>query len=230
MGSVWTRLALAVAAALSLRACALETFRVSGVAMVPAVIPGDTILASKVHYGLRVPGSGSIVWGWGKIERGDVVVLGGVGEPPLTVVRRIVGLPGDILKVENGRIQRKQGGAWTVVAWEPISEGDDYFRENADGKQVLVRLPAAETAPAIPAPADPAKPAGIELGRDEVFVLADDRRDGLDSRHFGAIPIESIIGKATSIWVPATQQNREFAVDKVLPVKINQRGYFTPVL
>src|SRR3989344_8780503 len=122
MTSIWKKLVLAVATALCLRACALETFRVSGVAMVPAVVPGDTILASKVHYGLRVPGSGSLVWAWGKIQRGDVVVLGGVGEPPLTVVRRIVGLPGDILQVANGRVQRKQGGAWTVVACEPISE------------------------------------------------------------------------------------------------------------
>lgn len=221
--SIGGKLLAVVLAGLTFRACTIETFRVSGVAMAPAVIPGDTIIAAKNAYGLRVPGSGSMIWGWSRIKRGDVVVLARVGEPPMTVARRIVGLPGETVRFEGGRYSVKENGEWREFPCEPLAEAADYCRERYGEKAVFVHQTETPVAPA-------GKPLDFELSSGEILVISDDRRDGPDSRHFGPVPIESIVGKATRIWIPARAENREFAVDKVLPVKIQDRGYLSPVL
>lgn len=78
-----------------MRSCVLETVRTSDDSMAPQVIQGDVVLVSKIRYGVRVPGSGSMLWEWSAPKKGDLVVAVSVGDPPVTLLRRILAVPGD---------------------------------------------------------------------------------------------------------------------------------------
>jgi signal peptidase I len=204
---------------LGLRSCALETFRVVGGGMAPAIFAGDILLVSKLYYGIRVPGSGSRLLTWKDIQRGDLVILSGVGEPRVTIARRVVGVPGDTLRRNAGRVEMKSGEDWKVLPCEPI-EGFPALCQGDFGQEwrpILREGPAQE--PSL-------KHTEVVLGEQEYYVLSDDRRDGPDSRQFGAVSIESVLGKVLRIAVPST----EIPVDKFPPSTLNNRGYLRPVL
>jgi signal peptidase I len=86
------------ALAVCFRACVWEPVRISDDAMNPALVEGDVVFVSKIRYGLRVPGPGSMVWQWSRIRKGDLVMVSGAGDPPITVVRRVEALPGERVK------------------------------------------------------------------------------------------------------------------------------------
>ena len=79
--------------ALFLRACALEVVRVTDSTMHPIANPGDLIFVSKLAYGLRIPGIGAYTLRWNKVDKEQLVVITDVGEPPQTLLRRVVALP-----------------------------------------------------------------------------------------------------------------------------------------
>jgi signal peptidase I len=81
--------------ALGLRACVVEPVRVNDDAMSPKYREGDVLYINKLTYGLRVPGSGAILWDWVSPQRGDVVVVASVGDPPRTILRKISAREGD---------------------------------------------------------------------------------------------------------------------------------------
>lgn len=87
--------------AFTLRACIIEPVRTQDDAMSPKVVSGDVVLVSKLAYGLRVPGAGTTLWRWHPIRKGDLVVAVDVGDPPLSVMRRVGALPGERVTVPN---------------------------------------------------------------------------------------------------------------------------------
>jgi signal peptidase I len=88
----------AVIVAVGVRALALESYRIPSGSMAPTLLPGDHVLVSKLAYGLRVPFAGTRVGG-GAPRRGDVVVFESPREPGRDVVKRVVGVPGDVIEL-----------------------------------------------------------------------------------------------------------------------------------
>ena len=214
---------IAVMTAMLLRACVVETFRVNGSAMAPAVMGGDVIVVSKLRYGVRVPGSGSVLWNWSQPKIGDVVVLNYVGDPPMAVLRRVVGLPGQAIRVIQGTHHDQVSGKWTARKCEPLSKDKDSFCEGKIGGQpVLLRMAEKD--------AENGKHAEVKKIPENMFyVLSDDRRDGPDSRHFGPVSLQAVVGKATSIWLPEVRDSKKFT-DKKLKQMVEGRDYFSPIL
>lgn len=95
------RLALAAAAALVLRACVVETLEIGTGSMVPTLYAGDRVLVWKPAYGVRVPFVGWRPFGGALPRRGDVVVLGPPGSGRQDWVKRVVGLPGDVIEIRE---------------------------------------------------------------------------------------------------------------------------------
>ena len=81
--------------ALLLRACVLEPVRTQDDAMLPQIFNGDIILVSKLSYGLRVPGAGTVLLEWQGGKKGDLVVVAAVGDPPMSLLRRVSSVAGD---------------------------------------------------------------------------------------------------------------------------------------
>jgi signal peptidase I len=94
-------LAIAAFAALGLRACVAETLVIPSGSMVPTLLAGDRVLVWKPAYGLRLPFVGLRPFGGALPRRGDVVVLSGPPGARQDWVKRVVGLPGDVVEIRE---------------------------------------------------------------------------------------------------------------------------------
>ena len=167
--------------------------------MMPALMPNDVVFGFKLAYGWRVPGSGSILFQWSEPKRGDVVILAGVESPLSIMVRRVVAVPGDSIMMDvrpGSAMLWNQGVSYPCVN---IADDNQYCEERLDKKNILVRLPKNEKeARNMHNP--------VTLKENQYYLLADDRNDGPDSRDFGHIPLNMILGKVTHIWIPADEK------------------------
>ncbi|HEX8909491.1 MAG TPA: signal peptidase I [Anaeromyxobacteraceae bacterium] len=92
---------LALVAALFLRAFVVEAFKIPSSSMVPTVQVGDHLLVSKLSYGLRVPFVNRFLLRWSEPRRGDVVVFANPLEPGKDYIKRVIGLPGDVVELRD---------------------------------------------------------------------------------------------------------------------------------
>jgi len=134
-------------------------YQVHGQSMEPSLHDGQYLIASKVVYWLHPP------------ERGDVIVLDPPGgQSAVPYIKRVIGLPGDIVEVREQRV-------W--VNGVALNEPYIYAPPNYTGNWVL--------------------------GKDQYFVLGDNRNNSSDSHAWGLLPRELILGKAIfSYWPPET--------------------------
>lgn len=147
----------------------------------PFVIPTPS-MATTITAGDRVLVD-RISYHFTDVHCGDVIVFAGHG--PMPLLKRVVGLPGDTLAI--------RGGALYV-----------------NGRHVRdeeVRRIGGEPAPTLPGP-DPAAPwslhAAFEVPADQYFVMGDNRIDSADSRWWGTVSRDEIMGKAILVmWPPS---------------------------
>lgn len=116
MGKRLGRLMWVVALAIVLRACVLEPVRMTDDSMTPVLYDSEVALVSKLVYGLRVPGAGSMLLEWSTPQKGDLVVSVAVGDPPVTVLRRIAAVPGDKVTMPNGKEGTLKPGEYFLAA------------------------------------------------------------------------------------------------------------------
>ncbi len=153
----------------------VASWRIPSASMSPGILPGDILFADMSY---NCPGCRSAV------GRGDVVILTYPNDRTLSYIKRVVGLPGDRVRIEGRRV-------WVNdVPLEAAEGGQDVLRERLDGRSWTVSWREA--------PADQAIDLMVPPGT--VYVLADNRGQGRDSRHFGAVPLRDVVGRARQIW------------------------------
>lgn len=165
------------------RAGVVEAFRVPSVSMEPTFLLGDFVFVSKSRAGIA------------KAGRGAVVVFHSVEEPGVLVMKRIVGLPGDTLGMLDG-VLRRDGAPVT----EPYVLRDDTASDSADPMMRRSQLPYW-----VGSQGDQYRPSLENWGplvvpSDSVMVLGDNRHDSYDSRYFGPVGRNRLIGRPTVIY------------------------------
>ncbi len=161
--------------AVIVRTLLFEPYMIPTSSMVPTFLPKDKIFVSKIHYGPRIPFIGFRLWGFTTPKRGDIVVFIAPPDPQKSYVKRLIGLPGDKVRIANGNIYLNG----EPVSDPRISKRFYYnFGEYGQEKKELV----------VPA--------------DSFFVLGDNSASSRDSRYWGFVPKKNIIGKALCIWWP----------------------------
>ena len=123
-----------VVVVLVLRSFFFEPFRIPSDSMMPTLHDGDFILVNKFSYGLRLPVVNSKVLDLGSPERGDVVVFRFPRDPSINYIKRVVGLPGDRVKVLEDRV---------YVNGEPLPQTE--LGRYTDGCYVNMRLSEVQT-------------------------------------------------------------------------------------
>jgi signal peptidase I len=91
----------AVIVALAVRAFGVESFRIPSGSMAPTLVAGDHVLVSKLAYGIRIPFTAVRLLGSGPPRRGDVVVFESPRNRGVDVVKRVVGIPGDVVELRE---------------------------------------------------------------------------------------------------------------------------------
>lgn len=161
-----------------------EAYRVPSGSMEPTLLIGDLMFVRK-------PRPSPV-----ELKHGAVVVFESVGSPGLQVVSRIVGLPGDTLAMQSGRLLRNGAPveeAYTLAA-APGRHEKPEVRAAMAGWQAAHRIGDAEDLP------DLNEWGPIVVPTDAVFTLGDNRDASYDGRYWGFLPIANIIGHPATVY------------------------------
>jgi len=169
-------LVVGIAVAITLQGFVVKPFLVPSSSMAGTIVPGQRILVDRMVYRFRA------------VRRGDVIVFRGPAPPHELLVKRVVGVPGDLLFVRAGQLY--VNGVKTSDAHVDRVDGTAEPTEPAD--------PYTSSQPF--APWSLARPFRVPPGR--YFVMGDNRTDSEDSRYWGTVPRSAIIGEAFLAYWP----------------------------
>lgn len=187
---------------LVLRSFVFEPFKIPSGSMMPTLLVGDFILVNKFSYGIRLPVLNKKVIDIGDPERGDVVVFRYPEDPTIPYIKRVVGLPGDqivydvldkVLYVNGEKIEQEFVSSYLATGSGSYMTGADHHIENlGEVKHDILVIPERFSG---------GEYQQMTLSEGQYFVLGDNRDNSKDSRYWGAVPEENLIGKAFFIWM-----------------------------
>lgn len=193
-----------------LRSFIAEPFKIPSGSMIPTLEIGDFILVNKFTYGIRLPVINQKIIDINKPQRGDVMVFRYPQDPSVDYIKRVVGLPGDRVEYLNKRLSIN--GA-TVE----IRQVEDYLQRISYSQQFVEKLGEIEHRILNDKEAPPYIPgadrfpfmencnynqSGVvcTVPAGHYFMVGDNRDNSRDSRFWGFVPEENIVGKAFFIW------------------------------
>lgn len=196
---------IAIFLALMVRSFIITAYKVPTTSMIPTLKSGDFIFSNRLSYGLAIPFFDKILF-LTTPHRGDVIAFQYPDKPEITYVKRVVGLAGDQIKIEqgklfiNGQVATYEDLDNSVIADLPSNELLKVQNENLEetGAKYMIAHQVAKNIPSF-------GPVVVPPG--EVFVLGDNRETSDDSRYWGTIPITKIEGRVFFIWLSLDWQN-----------------------
>ena len=186
---------------LVLRSFVAEPFRIPSSSMMPTLLIGDFILVNKFSYGIRLPVTNRKVIGIGEPQRGDVVVFRPPHHPDQDWIKRVVGLPGDVVAYRDNTV---------YVNGEPFAYGPPRpYQGVGRGRDMTGAELIEETMPGRTHQIlETRRPGGFDPGEGEwrvpegeYFVMGDNRDRSDDSRFWGTLPESQLRGKAFLVWM-----------------------------
>ena len=183
---------------LTLRSFLFEPYQVPTGSMIPTIKIGDFILVNKFAYGLRLPVLGTKILDVGEPQRGEIMVF----IPPHVnqyFIKRVIGLPGDTIRYENQRLS-VNGELVTeeFVSSVSVDTGIGPLDGVLNSATYNGVTHATQHIPGVNSSRGRSSwivPAG------HYFMIGDNRENSADSRVWGAVPEENIVGKAIAIWL-----------------------------
>ncbi len=207
-----------------LRSFLVEPFKIPSGSMIPTLQVGDFILVNKFTYGIRLPIISQKIVELNNPQRGDVMVFQYPENPSINYIKRVVGLPGDVIiyrgkqLLVNGVVQQqKNEGEYNYV-----DNGLNFVHTNRYTENLSGHAHEMLISPDVP---------GLHMGSvtdfplreqcsytfDEMrctvpaghyFTLGDNRDNSRDSRYWGFVPDKMIVGKAFFVWMNFGDLNR----------------------
>jgi len=211
---------------LVLRSFIFEPFRIPSDSMMPTLEEGDFLVVNKFAYGLRLPVLNTKFLKIGEPARGDIVVFHYPPNPAVNYIKRVVGLPGDVVRVRDDQL---------IINGQPVPVSDD-GRYN-DGCYLNMRLTTEQlgthrhqtlschTSDYLQAPpvagcrrhiqqsyqCDDAERGTLPDRNDTIedlvvppghyLMIGDNRDNSLDGRFWGYVPEDHLVGRASRIWL-----------------------------
>jgi len=178
----------------------VEPFRIPSHSMEPSVLQGDVIWADKRY---NCPGCQQ------GVHRGDIAIFAYPNDRSLRYIKRVIGLPGDHIQLKDRQV-RVNGQ--TLQRQAPTPEGTVIEGIGERHWQVQWVEPVADAglatdlAPLNRARTAPVTELQLTVPDGQVFVLGDNRLLSTDSRNFGTVPMQDILGRARQVWFSSDSQ------------------------
>lgn len=182
------------------RSFLFEPFKIPSGSMIPTLLIGDFIVVNKFAYGLRLPVLHTKFLPLGEPKRGDVVVFRYPVDPKVNFIKRLIGLPGDTISYRNkelyinGELVEEQArNRYTLESVKCSTPRSDAMlldetmgdvthgileHENSGGRNGQWQVPEGH-----------------------YFMMGDNRDRSNDSREWGFVPEENLMGRAVGIWL-----------------------------
>jgi signal peptidase I len=174
--------------------------------MRPTILEGDRIFVNKLAYDLKVPFTTWHLAEWRNPQRGDIAVFFSPHDGT-RLVKRVIGLPGDTVELRNNQLVING----VPVEYQPIAEELLHYipaAERAGRVFASEKLPGQTHAVAgFPAAAAPRTSVPIVVPAGEYFMMGDNRDDSFDSRFWGTVKREKIVGRATAVVLSLDKSN-----------------------
>jgi signal peptidase I len=196
-----------------LRSFLFEPFRIPSGSMIPTLEIGDLILVNKYQYGIRLPVIHKKIIDVGSPQRGDVMVFRFPHNPSQDYIKRVVGLPGDRVEYADRRVSiNGQPVPLTPLPRYFEEERVQYYAQFLEKLgQVEHRIILSE-GPGVPpmraflhthpqACRYSSEAVSCTVPAGHYFVMGDNRDNSEDSRFWGFVPDENIVGRAFFIWM-----------------------------
>ncbi|MBP9855012.1 MAG: signal peptidase I [Candidatus Omnitrophica bacterium] len=161
--------------AMVIRTFFLQAFKIPSGSMRKTLIEGDRLMVNKLRYGSKIPFTGKRLPGFSQPKRGDIIVFVYPEDPKRDFIKRLIAFGGETVEIKEGDIYIDD-----KLIMEPRIKNTFYYNAGPygdEGKAIVV-------------------PEGY------VFVLGDNSQSSHDSRYWGFVPVENIVGRAEIIYWP----------------------------
>jgi signal peptidase I len=197
-----------------LRSFLFEPFKIPSGSMVPTLLVGDLILVNKFHFGVRLPVLNKKIIANNDPQRGDVMVFRYPVDPRVDYIKRVVGIPGDEVAWLNQKLS---------INGQPVPTkalGEFYDEDSMRYVPMFSELLGAVEHRILVDPRRPAffggdqktfpmhencryQPEGVvcKVPPGHYFMMGDNRDNSQDSRFWGFVPDENIVGRAFFVWM-----------------------------
>ena len=178
-----------------LRSFLVEPFQIPSGSMIPTLQVGDFILVNKFAYGLRVPVLNKTFISVDKPKRGDVMVFFPPHHPDTYFIKRVIGLPGDEISYVN-HVLTINGKVVPQKIQATLPVGAPTFNivtETIDGKQITTYKHLV--------PGYLSVRGAWKIPEGHYFMMGDNRDNSADSRDWGFVSEDAIVGKAFAVWM-----------------------------
>jgi signal peptidase I len=203
-----------------LRSFLFEPFKIPSGSMIPTLLVGDFILVNKFTYGIRLPVINKKIIDINSPQRGDVMVFRYPEDPSLDYIKRVVGLPGDTISYQNKKLTiNGEAVEMTKIAdyqhTERMYYSEQYLAKLGNVEHKLLNdtdapafVPDASRFPYRENCTYNAAGVICKVPEGHYFMMGDNRDNSRDSRAWGFVPEQNIVGKAVFIWLNLSDLGR----------------------
>lgn len=187
-----------------IRSFIVEPFKIPSGSMMPTLVAGDFIAVNKFSYGVRFPVINTVLIPNDMPERGDVVVFHYPRDTSIDYIKRVVGLPGDKIKYEN-----KQLFINDKLVPHVFEKNYEYMMN--DNYRVLAKEfseTLGEVKHSILIHNVEGESGSFVVPEGNYFVMGDNRDNSSDSRVWGFVSEDLLVGKAFIIWLNFSEPSR----------------------
>lgn len=227
-------LLVAVVVALAIRWLFFEAYVIPSGSMLPSLLIQDHIFVNKLIYGIRVPFSKQWISHFRLPVKGEIIVFRFPEDESTFFIKRVIGVPGDKISWDGNQLTING----EKVPTEP-NPRKDYFlslvsEQDLNGPKDVYDVfqedlnhhphPTFIKRDAFHYPAE-----NVEIPPNSLFVMGDNRDNSNDSRMWGLVPADNILGRATFVWLSCDKTLPGIASFICDPLHIRWARFFHPV-